>query len=58
MMNPMGWMKKKPNSNSVYSDAVISMADYLISRGFRPEEAMKTAEGFWKKNQDKLNDVV
>lgn len=48
--------KKQPKPNE--RAAVIDLADHLIDRGFTPDQAIRTAEKFWKANNDKLRSVV
>lgn len=33
-------------------------ADYLMERGFKPEESHKIAKEFWDKNYKKLKEMV
>jgi SOS response regulatory protein OraA/RecX len=33
-------------------------ADYLMDRGFNPEEAHKTANDFWNKHFNRLKEVM
>jgi len=38
-------------------EATLDLANLLMKWGFKPSEAIKTAEGFWKKNAKKLEEI-
>lgn len=56
-LNPFSIWKKN-RDRTAYSEAVLSMADYLIAKGFTPEDAMKEAKNFWNKHHGKIKDVL
>lgn len=39
-------------------DYTLDLADFLMKRGFKPNDALKTSEDFWKKNWKKLKKVL
>ena len=52
-----GFMKKRQEKPSEKA-AVVDLSDHLINWGFTPDQAIRTAEKFWKANNEKLKSVV
>lgn len=42
----------------VKQEAILNMADFLMGYGFKPKDALKVSESFWKKHRKKLKDVL
>ena len=42
---------------SLKKEYILDLAEYLIKKGFKPKEAYKLSENFWKKNWKKLKKV-
>jgi hypothetical protein len=51
-----GFLKRKPDP--MVDMASVDMTNFLIDRGFTPEEAAKTSMKFWSHNREKLRNVV
>ena len=43
---------------TIEREAVLDMAQFLMSYGFKPDEALKVAKKFWKKYKKKLKSVL
>lgn len=51
-----GFLKKR--NDPMVDMASVDMTNFLIDRGFTPEEAAHTSQKFWSHNRDKLRNVV
>ena len=46
------------NIERLKHEATLDMSDLLISYGFEPNEAYKTAKSFWEKHKKKLEKAI
>ena len=57
MLNKLKKVTKKEDE-ALKHDFILNMTDFLMSYGFKPEEAMKLSKEFYNKHKNKIRDVL